>query len=135
MKEAYDSIGLIAGNRNLPLLFARQARELGIRQVVAVGFEGETDPQLAEAVDEMVWIKVGQLSKLIDAFRRRGVARCVMLGQVAPRSLFDVRPDLRAVAMLLGLKEKNAHTIFGALADELLTHARTHTVPRLRACM
>mgnify|MGYP000158755591 CR=1 FL=1 len=27
-------------------------------------------------------------------------------------------PDLRAVAMLLRLKEKNAHTIFGAIAEE-----------------
>jgi DUF1009 family protein len=119
MRESSDSIGLIAGNRNLPLLFVKQARESGISQVIAVGFAGETDPQLAEAVDEMVWLKVGQLSKLIDAFKRRGVTRCVMLGQVAPRSLFDVRPDLRAMALLLRLKEKNAHTIFGALADEL----------------
>jgi len=119
MKEAFESIGLIAGNRNLPMLFAKQAREMGSRQIVAVGFEGETDPQLAQAVDELAWIKVGQLSKLIDTFKRRGVTRCVMLGQVAPRSLFDVRPDLRAMAMLLRLKEKNAHTIFGALADEL----------------
>jgi len=41
------------------------------------------------------------------------------LGQIAPRNLFDVRPDLRALTTLLRLKEKNAHTIFGALGDEL----------------
>ena len=28
-------------------------------------------------------------------------------------------PDLRAMALLLRLKEKNAHSIFGAIADEL----------------
>src|SRR6185436_1446516 len=32
---------------------------------------------------------------------------------------FDIRPDLRAMGMLIRLKEKNAHTIFGAIADEL----------------
>lgn len=114
-----DTIGLIAGNRNLPLLFAQQAREMGAQKIVAVGFEGETDPVLSASVDELVWTRVGQLGKLIDAFKKRGVTRCVMLGQVAPKSLFDVRPDLRAMATLIKLKEKNAHTIFGALADEL----------------
>ena len=119
MMEMTDPIGLIAGNRSLPLLFARQARQLGVQRIVAVGFEGETDPELAASVDELIWTRVGQLGKLIEAFKKRGVTRCVMLGQVAPKSLFDVRPDLRAMALLLKLKEKNAHTIFGAMADEL----------------
>jgi len=56
---------------------------------------------------------------MIGAFTERGVKQCVMAGQIAPKNLFDLRPDLRAVGMLLKLKEKNAHTIFGAIADEL----------------
>ena len=119
MTDTTGTIGLIAGNRGLPKLFAHQARELGTQRIVAVGFEGETDPALAEAVDELVWTKVGQLGKMIDAFKERGVSRCVMLGQITPKSLFDVRPDLRAMGVLLRLREKNAHTVFGALADEL----------------
>lgn len=92
---------------------------MGIKRLVAVAFENETDPQLASLVDDITWVKVGQLSKLISALTDRGVTRCVMLGQIAPRNLFDVRPDLRALGLLLRLKEKNAHTIFSALADEL----------------
>ena len=42
-----------------------------------------------------------------------------MAGQIAPKNLFDLRPDLRALALLMRLREKNAHTIFGAIADEL----------------
>jgi DUF1009 family protein len=42
-----------------------------------------------------------------------------MAGQIAPKNLFDLRPDLRAMGLLLRLKEKNAHTIFGAIGDEL----------------
>ncbi len=90
-----------------------------MKRLVAVGFEGETDPSLAGVVDELVWVKVGQLSKMIGAFTRRGVRHCVMAGQIAPRNLYEVRPDLRAVGVLLRLKERNAHTIFGAIADEL----------------
>jgi DUF1009 family protein len=114
-----ETLGIIAGNRALPLLFARQARALGVRRLVAVAFENETDPQMASLVDEIVWLRVGQLSKLIGALRERGVKQCVMLGQIAPKNLFDVRPDLRAMALLLKIKEKNAHTIFGAIGDEL----------------
>jgi DUF1009 family protein len=114
-----DTIGIIAGNRSLPIVFARQARALGIKRIVAVAFEGETDPALASFVDEIVWVKVGQLSKMIAAFADRGVKQCVMAGQIAPKNLYDIRPDLRAMALLLRIRERNAHTIFGAIADEL----------------
>ncbi len=119
MDIAPASLGLIAGNRTLPLEFSRQARAAGVKQLVAVAFDGETDPALAQLVDEIIWLKVGQLSKMISTFTDRGVKQCVMVGQIAPKNLYDLRPDLRAMGMLLRLKEKNAHTIFGAIADEL----------------
>jgi UDP-2,3-diacylglucosamine hydrolase len=119
MNLAPESIGLIAGSRSLPLEFARLARAAGVRRIVAVAAEGETDPALAPLVDDLVWLNVGQLNKMIATFTDRGVKQVVMAGQVAPKNLFDLRPDLRAMGVLLRLKEKNAHTIFGAIADEL----------------
>jgi DUF1009 family protein len=122
VSQTLDPCGIIAGSRSLPLLFARQARTMGVKRLVAVAFEHETDPELASLVDKIVWIKVGQLSRMIEAFTDNGVSRCVMLGQIAPKSLFDlfaIRPDLRAMRILFRLKEKNAHTIFGAIAEEL----------------
>ena len=119
MNLALESIGLIAGSRSLPLDFARLARAAGVKRIVAVAAEGETDPALASLVDDLVWLNVGQLGKMISTFTSRGVKHCVMAGQVAPKNLFDLRPDLRAMGVLLRLKEKNAHTIFGAIADEL----------------
>lgn len=114
-----ESLGLIAGNRSLPLILASQVKKMGVKRLIAVGFEGETDPALAERVDELVWLRVGQLSKMIAAFTERGIKQCVMAGQLAPKNLYNVRPDLRAMGVLFRLKEKNAHTIFGAIADEL----------------
>jgi hypothetical protein len=119
MSDPIKSIGLIAGNRSLPLLFAEQARRMGVQRIVAVAFENETNPGLAGLVDEIVWLKVGQLGRMIESFTSRGIRQCVMLGQIAPKNLFDLRPDLRAIALLLRLKEKNAHTIFGGIAEEL----------------
>ena len=112
-------LGIIAGSKALPLMLARQARSSGVARIVAVGFQGETDPEIGKVVDEVVWLRVGQLTKLINAFTDRGIARCVMAGQIAPNSLFDLRPDLRAMGMLLRLREKNAHTIFAAIGEEL----------------
>src|SRR5262245_4305126 len=115
MTDSNSPLGIIAGNRSLPLVVARQASEMGVRRIVAVAFEGETNPDMATFVDKLIWLKVGQLGKLISAFKDNQISRCVMAGQIAPKNLFDLRPDLRAVTMLLRLKEKNAHTIFGAI--------------------
>jgi DUF1009 family protein len=119
MTPTLETCGIIAGSRSLPLLFAGQARRLGVRRLIAVAFENETDPAIASLVDEVVWIKVGQLGKMISALKDRGVKHCVMLGQIAPRNLFEVRLDLRAMGVLFRLKERNAHTLFGAVAGEL----------------
>jgi DUF1009 family protein len=119
MSLALESIGLIAGSRSLPLDFARLARAAGVKRIVAVAAEGETDPALASLVDEIVWLNVGQVGKMISSFTNRGIKQCVMAGQLAPKNLFDLRPDLRAMGVLMRMKEKNAHTLFTAVADEL----------------
>jgi DUF1009 family protein len=119
MSVAPDILGIIAGNRSLPLELAREARRAGVKRLVAVAVEGETDPALTGLVDDIIWLRVGQLSKMIGAFKDRGVKQCVMVGQVAPKNLFDFRPDLRTIGVLLRLKERNAHTLFSAVADEL----------------
>jgi DUF1009 family protein len=118
-------------------LIAEEARRAGVRRIAAVAFEGETDPQLASKVDAITWLRVGQLNKMVAAFREQGVKQCVMAGQIAPKNLFEVRPDLRAVVMLFKLKEKNAHTIFGAIADELAKEGITliEATPWLRSAM
>jgi DUF1009 family protein len=133
----FKFLGIIAGNRSLPLLVAEQARNSGVENLVVVAFEGETDPKIAELAHEIVWLRVGQLSKMISAFKHRGVTQCVMAGQIAPKNLFDLRPDLRAMWMLFRLKEKNAHTIFGGIANELAREGITliEATPWLKPAM
>lgn len=119
MNLALESIGLIAGSKSLPLDFARLARSAGVKRIVAVAAENETDPALATLVDEIVWLRVGQMGKMISTFTSRGIKQCVMAGQLAPKNLFDFRPDLRTMSALLRIKERNAHTLFGVVAEEL----------------
>ncbi len=118
-RQKIQKIGMIAGNGIYPVTFARAARAAGVSQLVVTAFKGETEESLAQYVDVMEWMRVGQLSKMIRFFQREGVAQAVMVGQIAPKNLFDLRPDLRTVKLLARLKEKNAESIFGGIADEL----------------
>ncbi len=54
VEQDIDTLGIIAGNRSLPMAFAEQARAQGVKRLVAVAFENETDPALAQKVDEIV---------------------------------------------------------------------------------
>ena len=113
-------IGIIAGSGVYPETFIAAARRqaAGVRLVVAA-FQGETKPELAEQADAMEWFRVAQLGKVLRFFRREGVNEAVMIGQISPKRLFDMRPDLKVLLILARLKERNAETLFGAIVDEL----------------
>lgn len=114
-----DIIGIIAGNGIYPETFVAGARRAGVKKLAACAFENETKPELAAKVDAIEWVRVGQLSRMIKFFVTQGVKQCVMVGQIAPKNLFDLRPDFRLLLMLAKLKQRNAETLFGAIADEL----------------
>ncbi len=114
-----DCIGLIAGNGIYPETFVAAARRAGVRRLVAAAFENETKPDLAGLVEAAAWLRVGQLGKLIRFFRDEGVKQAVMVGQIAPKNLFDLRPDMRTLLMLARLKQRNAESLFNAIGEEL----------------
>lgn len=113
------TIALIAGSGIYPETFVAGARRAGVARLVAAAFTDETKPELAGRVDAMEWFRVGQLSKMIAFFKREGARQAVMAGQIAPRNLFDLRPDIRTLMMLARLRERNAESLFGAIGDEL----------------
>jgi DUF1009 family protein len=114
------TIGIIAGNGVYPETFVAAARRHspGTR-LVLIAFENETKPELADMVDAIGWFRVGQLSKLIKFFKKEGATEAVMVGQISPKNLFDLRPDLRILLMLARVKERNAETLFGAIGEEM----------------
>jgi DUF1009 family protein len=114
-----QSLGIIAGNGVYPRLMAQAARKAGVNHIAAVAFHNETDPSLAQYTDSIEWLRVGQLARLLKVFRDQDVHHAVMAGQIAPRNLFDLRPDFKALLILAKLKQRNAETIFSAIADEL----------------
>ena len=114
-----ETLGIIAGNGVYPRLLAEAARRAGVKRIVAAAFTNETDERLAGIVDQIDWMRVGQLGKLINCFRDSGVAHAIMAGQIAPKNLFDLRPDFKTLLLLARLKRRNAESIFAAIGDEL----------------
>lgn len=114
-----ERIGLIAGNGRFPIIFADNARKLGYH-VSAVAHEGETEPELADHVDRIHWIKIGQINKLIKAFKEDGVHQAVMLGGIKKTHVFTtVRPDFRTLALATRLALWKDDDILREFAKEL----------------
>jgi DUF1009 family protein len=113
-------VGLIAGNGRFPLLALEGARREGIELAVAA-IKEETDPAIENIASTVEWISVGHLGKLIKFFKREGVTRAIMAGQVKHVQIFKLNalPDLRMARMLARLKRRNTDALIGAIADEL----------------
>jgi UDP-2,3-diacylglucosamine hydrolase len=117
--EMPETLGVIAGRGTYPWQLARSAHAQGVKRVVAFAFRRETEWAIEKHADETVWLHLGSLGALLDAVQARGISRIVMAGQIKPTRLFNLRLDAKALAILRTLKTKNAHTIFGAIGDEL----------------
>ena len=119
-------LGLIAGNGRFPFLVLEAARAQGFEVVVAA-IKEEAFPEIG-AIDAAAvhWLSLGELSRLIETFKREGISRAVMAGQVKHKQIFSsIRPDWRLAKVLLSLGTRNTDSLLGAvakvLADEGIT--------------
>ncbi|MFH0738393.1 MAG: UDP-2,3-diacylglucosamine diphosphatase LpxI [Candidatus Omnitrophota bacterium] len=115
-----ERIGLIAGNRKLPLLFSLAARRKGYSLVV-IAIKGDTSPSLKKYADKVYWLGLDEFSSMFDIFKSEGITKVVMAGQISPQRLFskEVQRDEELKTLLEGIKNKKADTIFGAIAERL----------------
>ena len=121
-----NKLGLIAGNGKFPLLVLDAARSHGYDVIVAA-IKEETFPEIeSRGAAALYWLSLGELSKLIDTFKKEGVTRAVMAGQVKHKQIFSsIKPDWRLAKLLLSLGTRNTDSLIGAvakvLADEGIT--------------
>jgi DUF1009 family protein len=130
-----DRIALLSGQGGIgsyPWQLWHNAQSSGFALPI-VSMRGETSAELSSAASAyfakkdpafpssgVIQANVGDLGALIKALKTFGARGLVMAGQVTPgRILKDVFPDLRAMTLILSLKEKNAETIFGAVSAEI----------------
>lgn len=113
-----EALVIIAGRGAYPLSLAAAARQQGVRRIFAAAFKGETERSIEKLADEVQWFNFGQLGAVLAAVKRNGIKHAVMAGQITPLSLFRLRPDAPALALLAKLGARNARTIFGAVCAE-----------------
>jgi DUF1009 family protein len=115
-----EKIGLIAGNRRFPVLFARAAKKQG-HYVVALAIKGETSRQLKKFVDKIYWLGLSEFRRIFDVLKSEGVSKVIMAGQISPRRLFSKEVlNSPEINKLLGkIQDKKAATIFSGIAAEL----------------
>ena len=111
--------GLIAGNGNFPFLVVEGARKQGASLSV-VAIKEETDKRIEEVAERVVWVGIGQLGKMISFFKKEGVEKAIMAGQVRHVQIFSgALPDVRMLKMLWNLPRRNTDALIGGIADEL----------------
>jgi DUF1009 family protein len=117
-------LGLIAGNGRFPFLLLDAARAQGVAVVVAAIRE-ETDAEMdrraaADSGISVHWLSLGELSRLIELFRKEGVEKAVMAGQVKHKQIFSsIRPDWRLAKLLMSLPIRSTDRLLGAVAKVL----------------
>jgi UDP-2,3-diacylglucosamine hydrolase len=112
---------LIAGRGDYPVITAAAIRAAGV-PLRLIAMDDETEPGLIASCPaaERVTLNVGQIGKMLDTLKAFGAGYALMAGQVKPKKLFHgLKPDLKAASILMGLKRRNAETIFGAIAAEI----------------
>ncbi|MFH1777074.1 MAG: UDP-2,3-diacylglucosamine diphosphatase LpxI [Candidatus Omnitrophota bacterium] len=114
-----QTIGLIAGNGRLPLLFIKSAKERNYK-VIAVAFYQETSRRVAQLADKVCWINVGELSRLAEIFQKENIKHAVMIGQIRHTFLLRRLAIDDELTNLLGqVKDKKTDTLLGKIAEWL----------------
>jgi len=111
--------GLIAGNGQFPFLVIEGARRQGA-DLAVVAIKEEADPRIDEVAEHVSWVGIGQLGRMISHFRKQGVEKAMMAGQVKHVQIFSgALPDMRMVKMLWRLPKRNTDSLIGGVADEM----------------
>jgi UDP-2,3-diacylglucosamine hydrolase len=118
MNEIPETLVLIAGRADYPLLLARAARSRGVKHIVVIAFKGETSRGIAQVADEVIWLHVG-LGSLLEVLKQGKARHAVMAGQIKPSNIFRVGLDKALLDLLKSLPVKNAHTVLGGITAEI----------------
>jgi hypothetical protein len=113
------TIGLIAGQGELPATVADAARLKGLGVVVAA-LDSLADRSIASYADAVEWFNVGKVGAVIKFLKKHSVDGVMFAGKVPKTLLYagGVRPDLKAVGMLMKLATRGDDTILEAVNAE-----------------
>ena len=109
-------VGLIAGNGNLPVLFAKALKARN-HSLCIVAHEKETRAEISESADDLLWIPVGQIAAIIPYFKQHQISEVVMAGGIPKTHLFDRVLDQSVRSLVDTFKEKKDDLLLRAFAS------------------
>jgi hypothetical protein len=88
--------------------------------VYAAAYLNEAQPELSHSVAAIEWMHPGQIKRLLRFFRQHDIGEAVMMGGVRKTRMFtDIKPDLKAMAMIAGMKHTHDDNLLRHFADLL----------------
>ncbi len=117
--EPIGHLLIVAGSGTYPACIARGARQAGVRRLSMVAFRGMTARSTAALADNVRWFGIGEVRSIFAWVSDQGCSHGIMAGQIHPLALFRTRFDDLARRWLSEVPIKNAHTVFGRIAEEM----------------
>jgi UDP-2,3-diacylglucosamine hydrolase len=116
----HEKLGLIAGNGKFPLLVLDAAHAQG-KDVIVAAIREETSAEIEKhGASAVHWMSLGELSRLIETFKKEGVTHAIMAGQVKHKQIFSsIKPDWKLAKLLMSLSTRNTDSLIGAVAKVL----------------
>ncbi len=114
-------IGLLAGNRNFPLLFAQEFRKKNPScELVICALRGEANPALCQYAHKFYWVMPTNLGDVIAIFHKENITQAFMAGQVSPWRIFRHQNNWDALLkkVMMHTADIRPHSVFTAILDE-----------------
>ncbi len=119
MRTDPQKIGVVAGSGQFPLLFIKAAQKAG-RKVIVIAHQNETADDVATLADEVQWVKLGQLGKIIKFFHKQGVGETAFVGAITKTKIFrDILPDFKGLTLWNKIDTRQDDAILRAVAGVL----------------
>jgi len=103
----------------------------------AAAHRDETDEALINLTEQLIWVKLGQLGRIVSFFKKEGITKTVFVGSITKTNIFrDIRPDLKGLGLWNKIDIKQDDAILRAVAGQLAKDgiavvASTQYVPEL----
>jgi hypothetical protein len=114
-------IGIIAGNRLLPVILSKAIKEkYPDSELVAICFYKETSSLIKHYADKTYWLSIGDLSGIKTIVKKEGLRDCIMAGQISPVRIFNRKHwDKELTELVDKTKDMRPHSIFSAIIQYL----------------
>ncbi len=116
------TLGLIAGEGNLPRVIASEAKKMGYR-VVAIALQPPADESLKPFADNFYKVHIGRFGEILRLLKKFSAEQAVIAGKVSKRLLYsnkkNIVPDLRAIKLLFSLKNRTDDAFMQAVSNVL----------------